>query len=48
MWFYLYSKWILLPFDLMNKVYSKKGWELINDKLPIWFISGEEDPLYGK
>ena len=34
-------------FDLMNKVYSKKGWELINDKLPIWFISGEEDPCMG-
>ncbi len=21
--------------------------ELINDKLPIWFISGEEDPCMG-
>lgn len=31
-------------FNLMNKVYSKKGWKLINKKLPIWFISGEEDP----
>lgn len=31
-------------FSLMNKVYSKKGWKVINKKLPIWFISGEEDP----
>lgn len=31
-------------FKLMNKVYDKHHWHMNNKKLPIWFISGSEDP----
>jgi alpha-beta hydrolase superfamily lysophospholipase len=31
-------------FSLLNIVYSKKNWKVTKKDLPIWFISGEEDP----
>lgn len=30
--------------DLMNRTYDPQGWTLANKELPIWFISGSEDP----
>lgn len=30
--------------DLMNQTYSSEGWGLSNPRLPILFLSGEEDP----
>lgn len=32
-------------FRLMKDIYSKKGWELNNKKLPIFFIAGSFDPV---
>lgn len=29
---------------LMQKVYDPAGWGVTNPQLPVWFISGEEDP----
>ena len=34
-------------FKLMEMVYSSKGWNITNPELPIWFISGEDDPCMG-
>lgn len=31
-------------FELMSMVYSKKDWKSPKKELPIWFLSGEEDP----
>ena len=31
-------------FELMNKTYSNKGWEVKNPSMPVYFISGWEDP----
>ena len=31
----------------MKSVYSKKGWNVRNQKLPILFLGGEEDPCIG-
>ena len=31
-------------FALMDDAYARNDWRLSNPKLPIWFISGEEDP----
>lgn len=31
-------------FLLMKETYSKKGWKCSNPKLPVFFLSGEEDP----
>lgn len=34
-------------FHLMKSAYSKKGWNVRNQKLPILFLGGEEDPCIG-
>ena len=34
-------------FDLMAMAYAKDGWGMQNPHLPIWFISGAEDPCMG-
>ena len=34
----------LALFDLLGSTYSEKGWQVKNPRLPIWFISGEDDP----
>ena len=31
----------------MEMVYSPKGWNVTKPNLPIWFISGEDDPCMG-
>ena len=31
-------------FRLMNIVYSGRGWRMEDRQLPVWFISGEDDP----
>lgn len=31
-------------FELMQSVYTKKGWKVRKMELPIWFISGSDDP----
>ena len=31
-------------FALMDDAYNRKDWHVVNPQLPIWFISGEEDP----
>ena len=31
-------------FQLMNIVYSGRGWKVEDKELPIWFISGGDDP----
>jgi len=33
-------------FALMDDAYARKGWKLSNPQLPIWFISGEDDPCF--
>ena len=34
-------------FKTMEMVYSPKGWKVTKPNLPIWFISGEDDPCMG-
>lgn len=34
-------------FLLLKKTFDKKGWQVTNEKLPILFIAGEEDPVIG-
>lgn len=34
-------------FKLMEMVYSSRGWRVTKPELPIWFISGEDDPCMG-
>ncbi len=34
----------LALFDLLDTVYSERGWKAEHRRLPVWFISGEEDP----
>ena len=34
-------------FHLTKSAYSKKGWNVRNQKLPILFLGGEEDPCIG-
>lgn len=31
-------------FHLMETVYSTKGWNITKPELPVWFLSGEQDP----
>lgn len=33
-------------FALMDDAYARNDWRLSNPKLPIWFISGEDDPCF--
>lgn len=32
-------------FKLMKEIYDEKDWKLYNEKLPIFFIAGSEDPI---
>jgi len=32
-------------FKLMKHIYIKKGWEMQNKDLPIFFIAGSDDPI---
>lgn len=34
-------------FDLMAEAYAPEGWQVKRPELPIWFISGAEDPCMG-
>lgn len=34
----------LTLFDLVETVYSLKGWTVERPEMPVWFISGQEDP----
>lgn len=33
-------------FALMDDAYNRKDWHVVNPQLPIWFISGEDDPCF--
>jgi alpha-beta hydrolase superfamily lysophospholipase len=33
-------------FALMDDAYNRKDWHVVNAQLPIWFISGEDDPCF--
>lgn len=35
-------------YSLMEETYSKKGWQCKNKKLPVFFLSGEDDPYMGE